>query len=172
MYEQQKLEEARFFFEKMIRNQNDPDLTYYLSAFLSAARSGLQILHKRCMKQRKKSWYDDQVKDETIKFFKCKRNFNIHEGHNPQTIKIRVASGITLRDSVKITKYGEGKPTKQISSPALPSKENRTFPVTRKAHFSDPGAPGGGEMFALSKSYLEKLNCILKAAHKYGVIPN
>lgn len=172
MHEQQKLEEARFFFEKMTHNQSDPDFTYYLSAFLSAARSVLQILYKRCKKQRKCSWYVDQVKDETVKFFRCKRNFNIHEGHNPQTIKIRVSSEIILGDSVGITKYEEGKPVKQISLPELPSKESRNTPVTRKVYFSDPSAPGDGEIFVLSRSYLEKLNCILEAARKCGAIPD
>lgn len=171
MCEQRKLEEAKFFFEKMTHSQNDPDFTYYLSAFLSAARSALQILHKKCVEQRKNSWYDDQVKDETVKFFRCKRNFNIHDGHNPQTIKIKVSSGIILEDSTKITKYEEGKPAKQISLPKFLSKESRSSPVTREIYFSDPGAPGGGEIFALSRSYLEKLNCILEAARKCDIIP-
>ena len=172
MYEQQKLEEARFFFERMIDNQNDPDFTYYLSAFLSAARSVLQILYKKCREQGKYSWYDDQVKNEIVTFFKCKRNFNIHEGHNPQTIKMRVSSEIILGDSIGIEKCEEGKPAEQISLPKLPFKESCSFPVTRKIHFSDPDAPCGGEIFALSRSYLEKLNCILEAARKCGILPN
>jgi hypothetical protein len=81
MYEQEKLEEARYFLSRMAASTNQPKtFRYELSAFLSAARSVLQYaLEEVKAKPNGQIWYDKQVSNyAVVKFFKDKRNVSIH----------------------------------------------------------------------------------------------
>ena len=175
MHEKQKLGEAKFFFQKMADNKIDPDFTFYLSAFLSAARTVLQLLLAECKKRKKQSWYNSRVNNEIIKFFKCKRNFNIHEGTIPQEAKMKMSSEIVLRDSFVAIVHEEGKPPRSISpsEPDEPIRERIGSHTTKRTiHFSGSDVPNDGEVFNLSKSYLKEIENILEAAHEDGIIPN
>jgi|GEM_PF-4071432 len=84
MHEQDKIEEARYFISMMRVTQADYKKTVFnLSAATTAARSALQYALKEAEARDKlngRSWYDSATKaDNTIKFFKDKRDLNIHE---------------------------------------------------------------------------------------------
>jgi hypothetical protein len=91
-----KLKEAEVFYEEMAEhlNNGDPDkFRYKLSAFLNATRSCLQYLYERAKWWAKPksippiiidrsmlAWYDTKVAEsKTLKFFKHKRDINIHK---------------------------------------------------------------------------------------------
>src|ERR1051325_3352821 len=82
MNELKKLQEARYFYTKMIDEQQNKDkFLYNLSAFLSAARSVLQYAKEEVKnKPSGQNWYDNLMNSSRIlKFFKDKRDLNIHE---------------------------------------------------------------------------------------------
>jgi len=92
MKESEKLEEARYFYDRMIEVQkneiqnNRKFFTYNFSAFLSAARSVLQYMCKEigrkketAARQEAKKWYDGKmVASPVLGFFKGERDINIH----------------------------------------------------------------------------------------------
>ena len=82
MKENDKLQEAKYFYEKMTESVDFPPIFgYNLSAFLSASRSILQYLLKDVKTQKKgKVWYDDLIKNSKYaKYFRDKRDTNIHQ---------------------------------------------------------------------------------------------
>ncbi len=81
MNEIRKLEEAKYFYTKMIDEQeNKGAFIYNLSAFLSAARSVLQYaLKEASTKPGGQKWYDNlMISSPVLKFFKDERDLNIH----------------------------------------------------------------------------------------------
>ncbi len=82
MHEQQKIDEAGYFLNRMQVVTNEPAaFRHEFSAFLSAARSALQYaLAEAETKPRGQHWFDTQVATRPfIRFFKDKRDTNIHE---------------------------------------------------------------------------------------------
>jgi hypothetical protein len=82
MNETKKLQEAKYFLTKMEETREDPNsFVYNLSAFLSAARSVLQYVFNETRKTANgNQWYQSFVKSSnTLKFFKDKRDVNIHK---------------------------------------------------------------------------------------------
>ena len=81
MNERHKLEEARYFLQRMRDEHETPrHFRFELSAFLGAARSVLQYaLEEAKGKAGGKRWYDQMVAQEPIlTYFKDKRDANIH----------------------------------------------------------------------------------------------
>lgn len=76
-----KLEEAAFFLELMKRAAEKRPFSYFLSAFLSAARSVLQYAHRETeVNPTAWKWYADAMAGSMLfQFFKEERNLNIHE---------------------------------------------------------------------------------------------
>ncbi|MTI88319.1 MAG: hypothetical protein FH748_10155 [Balneolaceae bacterium] len=87
-----KINEADFFFEKLKHSSTEPvnrsETEYYLSAFLSAARSFTFVLQKMCKHDRNFSdfeeWYRNQLKKlesyQFSEYFKEFRNVALKEG--------------------------------------------------------------------------------------------
>lgn len=77
-----KLLEARYFIEQMISNEaHHLPFKYNLSAFLSASRSVMQLLHAKGFSvQGFQAWYDQQMLDPLLRFFRNTRDFSVHEG--------------------------------------------------------------------------------------------
>jgi len=75
-----KYKEAQYFLGKMQEESSNPEhFRYELSAFLTAARSVLQYIHKGVKGARAQAWYDRQCNlSSSIKYFRCKRNVNVH----------------------------------------------------------------------------------------------
>lgn len=87
-----KLEEARHFIEQMRREEtlNDHQVVRFnTSAFLTATRSVLQYLLKRCRESGQTQWYDERVSSsEWCRFFKDIRDGNIHtEPYKPSVTR-------------------------------------------------------------------------------------
>lgn len=85
----QKLEEARFFLDKMVpledvetetANQDVKEFQFYTSAFLNSVRNPLQYLYEDIKADAtKKAWYQAEVGGRPIiKFITDERNSNIH----------------------------------------------------------------------------------------------
>jgi hypothetical protein len=80
MYESEKLDEAEYFLGRMNRTKKDPRaFRCNLSAFLSAARSVLQLAYKEASGKGGQAWYDSQVTGNSVlEFFRDRRNLNVH----------------------------------------------------------------------------------------------
>src|SRR4030067_3783407 len=86
MHERYKICEAKFFLERMEESVHDRvAFRYYLSAFLSSARSVLQYAREESKNTGGLDWYDTTVaRSDVLGFFKDKRDVNIHgEPVNP-----------------------------------------------------------------------------------------
>ncbi|QOY87863.1 hypothetical protein [Paludibaculum fermentans] len=80
MLESTKISEAEFFLGKLVEARDrETEYRHYCSAFLNAARSILQYAHKECQTNTGgQAWYDAEVNDPVIGFFKTERDLNIH----------------------------------------------------------------------------------------------
>ena len=88
----------------MKNNAEKPEFKYYLSAFLSAARSVLQYSFTEANKQHKKGWYEGQVTgNKILKFFKCQRNINIHRHSVRKGMTADITESVQVSDSLTIT---------------------------------------------------------------------
>ena len=156
----------------MKRTQGDPDFTYFLSAFLAAARSVIQRLIED---KNAKGWYDKQGQDEVIKFFKCQRNINIHRRDVTQNMVIGITDRVEISESLTITmKDKDGQIIQeQTIPPTTPperlEKGNETE-ETVKRYFSDWQGTGDGDILTLSKRYVDTLDSLLKEALEQEII--
>lgn len=80
MNERYKIGEAKFFLERMEESIGDHiTFRYYLSAFMSAARSVLQYAQKEFVKKSRLKSYETTIADNDIlSYFKVPRDSNIH----------------------------------------------------------------------------------------------
>jgi hypothetical protein len=84
MREAEKIEEAEFFYAHLVnveksRSANPDTFKFFLSAFLSAARSVLQYAHREAVgKPGGRGWYKGAVSSVVLQYFKDKRDDNIH----------------------------------------------------------------------------------------------
>ena len=99
MHEKKKLEEAKYFYSKMIEEQeNRKNFEYNLSALLSSTRSILQYaLCEAKEKPMGEHWYNTCISSiHILEFFKEKRDINIHE----EPIQPIAHSKIGLADTI------------------------------------------------------------------------
>ncbi len=62
MNEQYKIDEAKFFLAKMKRSVHDRKaFRYYMSAFLTAARSVIQYAREESRSKGRQQWYDETI---------------------------------------------------------------------------------------------------------------
>ena len=82
MHERSKLTEARHFLERMYVERGNPAaFAHELSAFVGAARSVLQHVHKEAkVKPGGQQWYDQTMANPLLRFFRQMRNDSTHEG--------------------------------------------------------------------------------------------
>lgn len=125
MHEQLKICEAEYFFVQMSTITDDRDaFNHNLSALLSAARSVLQYAHKEAMtRPGGEAWYVAQVSARpVIKFFKDKRDVNIHE--NPVSPSANIVAcvneAIHLSDSFTATIIRGDGSIERKASPVTP----------------------------------------------------
>ena len=112
MHEGDKLDEARYFLSKMTTSVNDTRaFRFELSAFLSSARSVLQyVLDEAKTKTGGQAWYDAQVSGHAeIKFFKDKRDINIHREPVAPLVSanLSVTEVCRVSESVRIKRVDE-----------------------------------------------------------------
>lgn len=164
-----KMQEAYFFYERMKESSEiDFAFKFYLSAFLSASRSVLQYIEDDVNGKKGKEigsqyWYDEINKDDMIKFFKNKRDFNIHKKtiKTKKDILIRIQNCLHLSDSVAITvrdSKGNIKDTYHSGSQLKNNAESSAISVS--TYYFDDWS-GDEDILRVSKKYLEKLNDVI-----------
>ena len=184
MHERYKLREAKFFLARMEESVEDREaFRYYLSAFLSAARSVLQYARKESEENGRLDWYDTTVaRSDVLRFFKDKRNVNIHgEPISPsRDISIVISEAICVFSSaapvVVIGSDGPVAPIQPQQEPSPPTKqepppptppENRSQTTVRD-YFND--WPGPEDIFKLSHRYIEELERFVQSGMKIGIL--
>ena len=167
MYEEDKIKEAEYFYNQILKAEEDGDVfKYNLSAFLAAARSVLQFALKEAKtKKGGERWYNSAIsKNIVISFFKDKRDINIHI----EPVRIRKDVSILIRETLKISEsiriikkdtngniIGESR-----SKPESPKIKEEIAPeTTYKFKFDD--WPGTEDIFTLCQKYLVELKNIV-----------
>ncbi len=172
MIERDKLEEAKYFYDRMLEVQmNREFFTYNLSAFLSASRSILQYAYNKIKNDSdKKQWYNNWIsKSPVLKFFREKRNINIHE--MPITpskyYEVTLKETIYVSDSVIISS-GDKKISSQ-NNKSLPSKKDDHTPNVKIMYkFSDWS--GDEDVLTLCRIYLQELEKFIDEGIKKGFL--
>ena len=166
----------------MFKNKRNRDnFLYNLSTFLTAARSIFQYsLEEAKSKNNGQLWYDNYISDDKIlKFFKKKRDNNIHVS----PIKSKREAGLTTSGelittgslSAKLIKangciidLGELKSTKNNLSESNLNKEKSLPKIRYKYLFNDWS--GNEDVLTLCKIYLKKLDYFIKEGINKGFI--
>ena len=178
MHEKKKLEEAKYFYSKMIEEQRHREnFTYNLSAFLSSARSVLlYALDETKTKSGGQQWYDNCISASNILgFFRDKRDINIHtEPIQPQAhYKLELSETIHLSGSISITvtdKDGNIKQQYSSNKPEpLPKKESQT-PAVMQIKYKFNGWVGSEDVLTLCQMYIQELENLIKDGVNKGFI--
>lgn len=178
MYENNKLDEAGFFYSRMISEVDDrQSFIYHLSAFLSSARSILQYALKEAeSKKGGQQWYSKNLNSSPVmSFFKAKRNVNIHEKpvkplrhliEEPPPIVIRVSITATVVICDKNGNVIHQEETKD--SQPKPEQLDASGKVEIRYAFAD--WKGSEDVLTLSKMYLDELQKIVEDGVKKGFL--
>jgi len=146
----------------MERNaSNRQSFTYELSAFLTAARSVLQYLHRECSRLGDAHWYDSNVADPTLRFFKDRRDLNIHARpvEPDQAVAIDIEETISIGESFSITTTDEEGNVLQHREVKSPAVERPATKVALKYEYYF--SPNGLDVLTLCDKYLKALDTIL-----------
>lgn len=178
MYEKDKLSEVRYFYRRIIEeNENRAFFLYNLDAFIITARSVLQYaLEEIQQKHLGQEWYDDlMIKSPVLSFFKDKRNFSIHEGFiQPRTdCNVMIGDTTRLSDSIQfVLKDKDGAIIKKYDSTIKPEHVLNNaghFAVSKSVHkFTDWN--GSEDVISLCKIYIEELENLVNNGIKSGFI--
>jgi len=178
MHERKKIEEAKYFYSKMIEEQiHRENFIYNLSAFLSSARSVLQYaLNEAKTKVEGQNWYDNLISTSTIsKFFKGKRDINIHtEPIKTQAhYKLELKDTLHISDSVSVILRDKDGNIKQRYSSDKPEQLQQKNPQTSeiieiKYKFDDWA--GTEDVLALCQMYIQELEILIKDGVNKGFI--
>jgi len=185
MHEQEKLKEAKHFYSRMKEEQGQEDresFKYNLSAFLSAARSVLQYALKEVDPGENpkavpgaKAWYDNFVANSPVlKFFKDKRDINIHdEPIDPRAdIAVTITEQLHLSESiVVVVRDKDGKIKSQFSSEEPKPKPKRPkSSVESKTTFRFNDWTGNEDVITLCERYIQELEKAVKDGMSKGYI--
>ena len=133
-----KLDEAEFFYDKLTAAYEDKRaFRCYLSAFLAASRSVMQYIWNQVKGTPAQEWYDTNTQKDLVRFFKCKRNVEIHQrpvGHK-RKITEHLTRTIHISDGIDIKHFSkERELTYEYRSP--PPEKGRKSPSSSTAHSS------------------------------------
>lgn len=178
MHERKKIEEAKYFYSKMIEEQiHREKFIYNLSAFLSSARSVLQYALKEAkIKEEGQKWYDNFISNSTIsKFFKCKRDINIHtvpiktQAH----YKVELKDTVHISDSVSVILRDKDGDIKQQHSSGKPERlqyNKQQSPESIKIKYKFDDWAGTEDVLSLCQMYIQELEILIKDGVNKGVI--
>ncbi len=178
MNEHHKLDEARHFLSRLASATPNPKIfSFELSAFLSAARSVLQYaLEEARPKHGGKAWYDSYVStSQTIKYFKDKRDMNIHV--KPvlpnQHIGITESVNLSLHEHVSIKLIDEhGKIVEEHNISASPPALNPTPPTSVAVFFRFSDWSDVEDVETLCRIYVDDVAAMLRDGEAKGFIVN
>ena len=163
MYELHKLQEAKYFYQQMLITKKAINpFRYNLSAFLTSSRCVLQYTRKSAKNIGKEDWYNRYVSNNWIlKYFRQKRNYNIHE--KPNTLMQTFSMELYITGTKVIT-TPEGK--KKYLRPKKSKKKSKT--VYGDFQFYD--WVGSETVLQLCKKYIRELAIFLETAKTQGII--
>jgi len=182
--EDEKFREAAYFFGVMKAQVNDRNaFVYNFSAFITAARSVVQYALEECKTTTTgKTWYDNYVSGtDLIRYFKDKRDVNIHEEpvvpNAAYTVEATMHLSISGTCSVKVfARDADG----NLVEKATPASE-----AAEKAIASPPPNPANKEsvryfladrknedLVVLAEGYINELIAFLRAARAAGHVPS
>jgi hypothetical protein len=174
MHEQSKLKEAEFFLCHMALQSSDRQaFMYFLSAFLSAARSVVQYAFEEVKsKPFAQAWYEEQVRSsDIVSFFKDKRDVNIHVRPARISEKISMSETLHISDSlvVRMADHNGNQSVVHASSLQQAHPDSET-PRTKKVSLVFPGWNGSQDVFQLCEEYLKELNEIVSDGKVRGFL--
>lgn len=144
---------------KASEEQNNDEFSYFLSAFLTSARSILQYTFDHAGSVRRTSDYNKLVsKDPILTFFKDKRDINIHSTPIDlvKEVRIDVASFLIVRDP------------NSNSTPKSIQIENHNPEISTTFKFED--WKGDENVLELSKLYVQRLETFITEAKSIDLI--
>jgi len=178
MNEKEKLEEARYFYAEMVKHQEDRKVfNHNLSAFLSAARSVMQYARKEVWTKKNggKKWYNDWMESSyVLKFFRDKRNVNIHDALIDPREHVKGHSTVVLHVSIsshgKVTdKNGKVREEREIKEEPKPRKAPKSSTKSEFMYeFND--WEGSEDLITVCKVYIRKLEKVVQDGISKGFI--
>jgi hypothetical protein len=179
MNEIEKIQEAEYFLDRMTAKRESRDaFRFNLSAFLSAARSVLQYAREEVRpKPGGLAWYDSHMaNNKVLKFFKDKRDINIHV--EPVVVRVDVGvqatERIRLSESVTIDIFEGGKLVdRRQSAPVELETESEPAdqPATTSRIYRFGDWSGGEDVFQLSATYLNELKHVVAEGQQRAYLP-
>lgn len=159
-----KIREASYFLRQMEACSEKPEeFRFNLSAFLTSSRSAVQYVLEEAKRQQKQMWYDNYMNNtQFMKYFKDKRDFNIHEKNVPLT------RNVDLSISIVGTKIIVDKKEKKYFTPSKETKETKSKKKASNFEFTD--YPGQEDVLTLSAKYLKELKDFILDAQNNNVI--
>jgi hypothetical protein len=178
MHEEDKLDEARYFFSKMAISLDAPKaFRFELSAFLSAARSVLQYaLYEAKAKRGGQVWYDTHVASSAeIHFFRDKRNISIHSKPVvPKTdVTISLTEVVVLSDfaSIDVLVDDEALVPESAASSPLPMAPPAQAGLPSSTYtYTFPDWTGTEDVVLLCSKYLGALQTLVQDGHARGYL--
>jgi hypothetical protein len=183
MNEKKKLEEAKYFYSKMLNEQGNREaFTYDLSAFLSAARSVLQYaLEESRLKKGGQKWYEKlMVSSRLLKFFKDERDVNIHTGpvlpKAHYTLYAEAGNYILMSGLVSMIVRDKEGNIKQPTKVSANSSEEQEKPVQKSTSMPNEvryffnNWMGDEDVLTLSKNYIEEIESAINDGITQGFI--
>lgn len=181
--EDAKFREAVYFFGVMKININDRNaFVYNFSAFITAARSVVQYALEECKPNTaSKQWYDNYVANtDMIRYFKDKRDVNIHEEpvvpNAAENYDATIALTVSGTASVSVVARDVAGNIVTKSTPASEAAEKAIasptpMPATKEGvRYFFPDRPND-DLIVLAENYINELVAFLKAARDAGHLP-
>lgn len=177
MNEKDKLEEAQYFYSRMVVEHGKRGIfKHNLSAFLSAARSVMQYANEEAKtKNGGQRWYDDLMNSsDVLSFFKDKRDLNIHTSPTDPRPRKRATVTVILHvlpsEQVKVTdKNGKVKEEREIKEEPKPRKAPKTSARSKLIYVFDDWT-GSEDLITLCKMYIEELENVVQDGISKGFI--
>lgn len=177
MNEKKKLEESRYFLSKMEQAQDEKfEFKCVLSAFLSASRSVLQYAYEETKDTNSKlRWYESTVsKEPVLKFFKNKRDINIHQQPISPSAKVEIGIHETLSISSLISVIVKDKDgnikSEYHSKPSQTPSKMKPAESTKKVTYFFSDWTGDEDVITLCEKYLDKLEKLVDDGIRQGHI--
>ena len=169
MNESRKIAEAEHFLHQMKEQESDYEaFVFNLSAFLSASRSVLQYVFEEAKnKPGGQSWYASRIASSAIlRFFKEKRDFNIH------VAPISLSQTILLTDqdtfsSSNLSRLIRADQDGNIIEEIPDQKDEHYSPpsastISVKFLYTFPDWPGHENVWILANTYLNEVKSLVQ----------
>lgn len=175
MKKQHKLAEARYFISRLNSLSDPQSFSFELSAFLSAARSVLQyVLEEAKAKPSGQKWYSDLVLQfSPIKYFKSKRDINIHvEPVLPNRhVGVELVVPVCISESLSLKlmdQAGNVIDERAVNSPVPSVASQSTSTVSVSYRFADWA--GTENVQTLCQQYLNAIEAVIQDGRAKALI--